>query len=144
VSFGPVKQISPSVTYKYLRSYLLSFGYTYASDKRIPYNPEHTIGAALDISWARVARIDRSKEARSTCSGSLLISAHYESVRYEDRGNFTELVPYFLLNAAVNQEINNNLTVFCSLRNILNTSYESFYAYPMPGITITLGMRLAF
>jgi len=127
VSLGPVKQISPSLTYRYLRSYLLSFGYNFASDKRIPYNPEHTVGGALDISWI---------------SGSLLISVHYESLRYEDRANLTEMEPHFLLNATVNQEINGTLTVFGSLRNILNTSYESFYAYPMPGITLTLGMRV--
>ncbi|MCL2044349.1 MAG: TonB-dependent receptor [Treponema sp.] len=127
VSIGPVRQISPSLTYTYLRSYLLSFGYTFDSDMRIPYNPEHTIGGSLDICWG---------------SGSLLISGHYESVRYHDRANLIELMPYFLLNAAVNQKITGSLTAFGSLQNILNTSYESFYAYPMPGITLTIGMRI--
>ena len=134
VSIGPIKQISPSITYKYLRSYLLSFGYTFDSDKRIPYNPEHTIGVDLDVSWI----------ARSLGSGSLIISAHYESLRYEDRENLTEMPPHFLLNATVNQELSSTIMIFCSLRNILNTSYESFYAYPMPGITLTLGMRVKF
>jgi len=134
VSLGPVKQVSPSLTYKYLRSYLLSFGYDFASDKRIPYNPEHTIGGALDVSWI----------VSSIGSGSLLISAHYESLRYEDRENVTEMPPHFLLNATVNQEINSTIMIFCSLRNILNMSYESFYAYPMPGITLTLGIKVQF
>ena len=134
VSIGPVRIISPSFSYKYLRSYLLSFGYTFASDKRIPYNPLFTIGGSLDIVWI----------TRSQNNGSLLISAHYESIRYEDRANLTELQPYLLLNATFNQAINEYLSVFGSLRNILNTSYESFYRYPMPGINLTMGMRVQF
>jgi len=126
VSIGSVKKITPSLSYQYLRSYLLSFGYTFASDKRIPYNPEHTVGGSMDISWG---------------SGSLLISGHYEGLRYDDRANLTVLEHYFLLNATVNQEITGNLTVFGSLKNILDESYESFYRYPMPGITLTLGLR---
>jgi vitamin B12 transporter len=129
LSIGPVKQIALSFSYQNLRSYLLSFGYTFASDKRIPYNPEHTIGGSLDISWG---------------SGSLLISGHYEGLRYDDRANLTVLEPYFLLNAAVNHEITGNLSMFGSLRNILDESYESFYRYPMPGITLTLGLRARF
>ncbi|MCL2066906.1 MAG: TonB-dependent receptor [Treponema sp.] len=132
VSIGPLKEVSPSLTYKYLRSFLLSFGYTFDSGKKIPYNPEHTIGGSISISWI----------IESLYSGSLIISGHYESVRYEDRANLAELEPYFLLNAAVNQEISSNITAFVSLLNILNTSYESFYRYPMPGITLTLGMRI--
>ena len=127
VSIGPVNTLSPSLSYQYLRSYLLSFGYTFASNKRIPYNPEHTIGGSLDIGWG---------------SGSLLISAHFESRRFHDRANLIVLQPHFLLNAVFNQNITGNLTIFGSLRNILNTSYESFYDYPMPGITLTLGIRI--
>jgi len=127
VSIGPIKKIIPSVSYQYLLSYLLSYGYTFNSDKRIPYNPEHTISGSLDFVWA---------------SGSLLISGHFESMRYNDTANLTELKPYFLLNAIVNQKIGESFTIFGAARNILNISYESFYDYPMPGFTFTLGMRM--
>jgi vitamin B12 transporter len=126
VSIGPIKQIGFSLSYQYLRSYLLSFGYTFASDKRIPYNPEHTAGGSVDISWS---------------TGSLLISGHYEGLRYDDRANLTVLEHFFLLNATVNQDITKNLSAFGSLRNILDESYESFYRYPMPGIMLTMGLR---
>jgi vitamin B12 transporter len=134
LSIGPIKKITPSLSYKFLRSYLLGFGYTFASDKRIPYNPQHTIGGSLDISWG----------SNPANRGSLLISGHYESVRYADRANLTGLEPYFLLNATVNQNFVHNISVFGSLRNILNKSYESFNGYPMPGITLTIGMRIQF
>jgi vitamin B12 transporter len=126
VSLGRVKKIIPSVSYQCLLSYLLSFGYDFADNKRIPYSPVHTIGASLEIPWD---------------TGSVIISAHYESLRYNDRANLTELNPYFLLNAAVNQKIGKNFAVFGVLRNILNESYESFNDYPMPGITLTIGLR---
>jgi outer membrane cobalamin receptor len=108
---------------------LLSFDYTFESDKRIPYNPEHTFGFSFGIFWEK---------------GSMLIFGHYESVRYHDRANLIMLDPYFLLNATVNQKITENFLVFSTLRNILNTSYESFYDYPMPGITLTLGLRFSY
>jgi vitamin B12 transporter len=92
----------------------------------VPYSPEHIIGGSLEISWK---------------SGSVIINGHYESLRYDDRANLTQLKPHFLLNANVNQKIGKNFTVFGVLRNILNESYQSFNDYPMPGITLTLGMR---
>jgi len=123
---GSVKKIIPSVSYQYLLSYLLSFGYDFADNKRVPYSPTHTIGASLEIPWE---------------SGSVIVGGHYESLRYSDRANLAQLKPNFLLNAAVNQKIGKNVTAFGVLRNILSESYESFADYPMPGITLTAGLR---
>jgi vitamin B12 transporter len=129
VSWGPVKKIIPSLSYQYLLSYLLSFGYDFASDKRIPYSPVHTIGGSLEVPWE---------------TGSVIISGHYEALRYSDRANLSILDPHFLLNATVNQKIGKNVAAFAVLRNILNQSYESFSDYPMPGITLTVGVRTQF
>jgi len=126
VALGPVKKIIPSLSYQYLLSYLLSYEYTFASDKRIPYMPVHTIGASLDIPWG---------------TGSLLISMHYESLRYTNVLNITVLKPHTMLNVIYNQKVGEYISIFAALRNILNESYESFDRYPMPGITLTLGMR---
>ena len=126
VNLGKVKKIIPSVSYQYLLRDLLSFGYDFADNKRIPYSPAHTLGGSLEIPWD---------------SGSVIINGHYESERYNDRANLTKLKPYFLLNATVNQKIGKNLTAFAILRNILNESYESFADYPMPGFTMTIGLR---
>jgi vitamin B12 transporter len=129
VSLGLIKKIIPSFSYQYLLSYLLSYGYTYASDKRIPYMPSHTIGGSLDIPWE---------------TGSLLISVHYESQRYANVSNMTILKPHTMLNVIYNQKAGKFFSIFAALRNILNESYESFDRYPMPGITLTLGMRLQY
>lgn len=132
LSAGPFKKIGISFYYQYLLSYLLSGGYDYDSDKRIPYMPMHTLGGSVSISWKTFVR---------GLEGSLLITCHYEGLRYANTSNITELDPQFLLNAHVNQRIGKNFTVFAAANNILDSSYESYEGYPMPGLTVTLGMR---
>jgi vitamin B12 transporter len=122
-----IREISAAFSYQYLLSYLLSYGYTFASSKRIPYNPEHTINGSLGVSWT---------------GGFMSINGQYTGIRFHDTSNLTLLQPVFLLNVSINQKAGKNLTLFGALRNILNTSYESFYDYPMPGVTLTLGLRV--
>jgi outer membrane cobalamin receptor len=81
----------------------------------------------VDISWE---------------TGSLLLSAHYESVRYYSATNIIELAPYLLLNLTINQNLGKRVTVFTALRNMLNQSYESYNRYPMPPFNITTGVRI--
>jgi vitamin B12 transporter len=131
---GPFTKIVLSLSYQYLLSYLLSYGYNYDSDKRIPYMPMHTVGASVNMPW----------KTGTPKAGSLLVSGHYETLRYADTSNITEMDPYFLLTVNVNQQINKNVSAFAAARNILNTSYESFNGYPMPGVTITIGMRFNY
>jgi outer membrane cobalamin receptor len=89
----------------------------------------HTIGASLDVSWG---------------SGSVILSAHYESLRYYSPTNLIELAPCLLLNINVNQKIGKHFQVYTALRNLLNQSYESYNRYPMPGLNITAGLRFEY
>jgi outer membrane cobalamin receptor len=131
LSKGPFKKIIPALSYKGMLSRLLSYGFDFSDEKRVPYTPAHSIMFSVDLPWE---------------SGALLISAGYESARYSDTQN-TEagmLKPLLLVNVNVNQRINSNFTAFGEIRNLLNTSYESFAGYPMPGISVTLGVRMNF
>jgi outer membrane cobalamin receptor len=128
---GPVKTLTLGFSYQYQLSWLLSGNLSFADGYRIPYLPTHIIGGKIDLAWA---------------TGSLLLSAHYETTRYADTLNQMPLDPYCIVHATVNQDIGTALTAFASLRNILNAHYESFAGYYMPGITLTIGLRakLAF
>jgi len=126
-STGFINRIITSLSYNNLITYLLSYGYSFNSNNRIPYSPEHTINISITFEWN---------------SGTFSISGRYESRRYHDTANMTILEPVFLLNTTFNQNISSNFTIYGALRNILNTSYESFYDCPMPGITLTLGIRM--
>jgi vitamin B12 transporter len=126
INFGPIKTIVPSLSYQYLMSRLLSYGWTWDAEKPKPYMPAHTMGASLEIQWE---------------TGSLMVSGRYESARDTSSRNRSSLPPYFLLNANVNQKIGESLAAFMTLRNILNASYQSLVDYPMPGIAMTVGIR---
>jgi vitamin B12 transporter len=136
VPFGPVKKIVPSVSYKFLLSYILT-GSTgehmgFAAGVRIPYAPVHTAGFSVELPWK---------------TGSFLVSGSYTGFRYANytpKANIRPLDPNFLLTATVNQKIGKNLSAFAVLRNILDQSYVSFDDYPMPGFTATVGLRLDF
>jgi vitamin B12 transporter len=133
LNWRPIPQIGFSLSYQYMLSYLLAYGYTFSDDKRIPYMPDHTVGFSIDLPWNMGSK---------NYEGSLLLSAHYETLRYADTENISILDPYFLLNLHINQKLGKNLGAFAVFRNLLNSSYQSFYEYPMPGLTITLGVRL--
>jgi outer membrane cobalamin receptor len=126
---GPFQKASVSLSYQYLLSYLLSYGYNYDSDKRIPYMPAHHFSLSTGLYWK---------------SGSFFVTGRYESLRYADTANLSELDPHFLLDLTVNQNIGKNFSAFTVVRNALNTSYQSFKDYPMPGITVTVGIKTRF
>jgi vitamin B12 transporter len=136
--FSGAGKLIPSLSYKYLLSYVVTSAggehLGFSAGIRIPYAPVHTLGFSLEIPWK---------------SGSLLLSGHYESLRYDSYTvtptaamNAKKLEPVFLLNAGLNQRIGRHLRAFITLRNLLNKSYQSFYDYHMPGLTLTVGMRM--
>jgi vitamin B12 transporter len=136
---GPFKPVVLSLSYRYLGSYLLSYGYDFSSGKRIPYMPLHGAGSAVDIPWELPSR-----RSGGPLGGALRISGHYEGLRYADTANLSPLRPYFLLNIGLSQGISRHVSAFADFRNVLNQSYESFNDYYMPGLTVTAGIRAVF
>jgi vitamin B12 transporter len=122
-----ITSIKLGVTYQYQVSWLLSGSLTYEDGYRIPYMPTHIAGGSVDLVWN---------------TGSVLLTAHYETTRYADTMNEMPMDPHLTMNATVNQDIGNHVTAFASLRNIANSHYESFSGYYMPGISLTLGGKV--
>ncbi|MDR1803799.1 MAG: TonB-dependent receptor plug domain-containing protein, partial [Treponema sp.] len=116
-------------------SWLLSGDLAFGDNIRIPYMPMHTLGASLELPWISVNK---------KLPGSMVLSCHFESSRYANTGNTVELDPCFLLNITYNQRLNENLGLFGKINNALSTQYASYADYPMPGISITLGVNLIF
>jgi outer membrane cobalamin receptor len=126
---GGFEKLKLGLTYQFQLSWLLSGDAVFADSYRIPYMPTHIIGGSVDLSWK---------------TGSLLLSAHYETTRYADTMNEMPLDPHCIAHATYNQDIGKYLTAFASLRNVLNAHYESFAGYYMPGVSLTLGLRAKF
>jgi vitamin B12 transporter len=128
--FKGIAKIKLGVNYQFQASWLLNDDLDFDDALRIPYMPAHILGGSVELPW---------KGSSPGSAGTLLISAHWESVRYADTLNRLELEPYCLLNITVNQNIGTQFAVFAALRNALNELYTSFAEYPMPGINLTLG-----
>jgi outer membrane cobalamin receptor len=126
---GGFTSVRLGASYQFQLSWLLNGDLAFSDEYRIPYMPTHIVGGSVDLTWK---------------TGSLLVSAHYESTRYADTMNEMTLDPHCLVHATVNQGLGKNLTAFASLRNILNAHYESFAGYYMPGISLTAGLRVKF
>jgi vitamin B12 transporter len=126
---GPVQRLKLGLTWQFQLNWLLSGSLSFADGYRIPYMPTHIVGGSVDLQWR---------------TGSLLLSAHYETTRYADTSNQMALAPYCIVHATCNQGIGRYFTAFASLRNILNARYESFAGYHMPGISLTVGLRMNF
>ena len=116
-------------------SWLLSGDLSFNDSRRIPYMPVHTIGMSLELPW---------KTGNKKLPGSVLISGHFESSRFAETQNIIELDPCFLLNIIYNQKLNKHTGIFGKINNALNSSYVSFADYPMPGVSVTLGMNMIF
>ncbi|MDR1930441.1 MAG: TonB-dependent receptor [Treponema sp.] len=123
---GVFETLKLGLSYQFQLSWLLSGNLSFEDAYRIPYQPTHILGGSADLQWK---------------TGSLLVSVHYETTRYADTLNQMALEPYCIAHVSYNQNLGKNLTVFASLRNILNAHYESFAGYYMPGISLTLGAR---
>jgi vitamin B12 transporter len=128
LQWGPFRALKFSLSYQYMMSYLLAYGYTFASDRRVPYMPIHHPGIKTELSWE---------------TGHASFSGYFEAERVAE-DYITVLDPYAFLTLNVSQRIGKHFSAYAVLRNILNSRYQSFKDYPMPGFTLTLGMRVQF
>jgi vitamin B12 transporter len=121
-----LRTVKLGLNYQYQLSWLMNGDLDFSDAYRVPYMPNSVVGGSVDLDWT---------------TGSLLVTAHYEGIRYADTMNEMPLDPHMQLNATLNQSLGKQLTFFASARNILNAHYESFAAYYMPGATLTVGAR---
>ncbi|MDR2718699.1 MAG: TonB-dependent receptor [Treponema sp.] len=126
---GNFTSLKIGANYQFQFSWLMNGDLDFENSFRIPYMPTHIMGGTVDLAWE---------------TGSVFISAHYESTRYADTMNQMILEPHCVVHATVNQKTGKYLTFFASLRNILNAQYESFASYYMPGVSLVIGVRSKF
>jgi len=69
------------------------------------------------------------------------IDANYTGSRYTSNLNLYELEPYVLLNSSLEFTKIAWCTPYLRGENLLNTDYESAENYPMPGISLTVGIK---
>jgi vitamin B12 transporter len=125
----PVNKINISILYTFMPSYLLSYGFNFASNKRIPYMALHTAGINASLFWK---------------SGDASLLTHFESDRFGDTNNLKSNKAFFTADINVNQKINSMFAMYFVIKNLFNARYEYFEDYTMPGVSLTVGIKLNF
>ncbi len=99
-------------------------------DKYIRYKPSHKIGLGLRY--------------RNSSGFKTRIGAAYTGEVYSDRANTAELDSFLLLSARLSQDIKDIGEIFLSGENLLDETYQIYDGYPMPGLSVTGGVKVMF
>ena len=100
------------------------------SDGRVPYCPSFT------------GRVEGSSEPYP--GWGLFLSADVLGTRFVKEGSDEKLDPCILLAAQFTKKIASHLDIFLRADNLLDQSYALWKDYPMPGIGISGGLKLAW
>ena len=100
------------------------------SHKYLVYQPENKLDAALKY---------------NDHNGLVLeLKSQFTGIRYNDAANTTKVKGFFIFGLSGSKKFKNGLTYFMYIDNILNRKYQVQFGYPMPGFSITNGMKLDF
>ncbi len=119
--------LSLSVSYSYLHSFVVSGPLGLADNKRLPMTPVHSLKAVLS----------GSKGALSWSA-----TASYASLRYLKTANVAYLPAYFTMDALARVELSRGASVFAAADNLFDEQYRVIEGYPMPGTRIRMGFEM--
>ncbi len=114
---------------EYLYTALLDKSNSHTYGKRIMWTPDFTASITISLNFRPIL---------------FTLEANYTGLRYCSNMNISYLKPYTLVNAICELKSINHFKPYVRVDNILNTQYESVENYPMPGISLSLGLKMTF
>ncbi len=106
--------------------------------KKIMWTPDFVASSSLFVNIPKAEKFP---------GASLGLEINYVGKRYISNLNISFMKPYVLVNiVGESKKIkvwSCNLVPYFRLNNLLNTRYESVEDYPMPGINLTIGLKLS-
>ncbi|MDD5195128.1 MAG: TonB-dependent receptor [Candidatus Omnitrophica bacterium] len=114
----------------------LNLGYTYLSakdneiHKYLIYQPRH--------------RINFSVKCLDIAGFSFEANCDFTGKRFHDQQNAIPMKSFFILGLNISRKFGKNFTAFTQIDNLLNKKYQTVLDYPMPGFSITNGIKLEF
>lgn len=125
----PTTSLLLSLSYDCNATFLLTGDLTLSDNRRIMYTPLHTA----------------SFETRYTNKKySLSLIGSYTGKQYLSNANAAFIDPYFLLDFYGSYYLGEKLTIKGSVINLMNVSFYRVENYPMPGISVSLGLTYEF
>lgn len=122
ITYTPVKQLSYGLSYQYNRSFDLSGAHTFSDAVEVSSVRQHTAKASISYhpdSW------------------NFSLFAEY-------LGATAEVDAAVLVNVSASVDLNDEVSLSVAIDNLLNTSYELYADYPMPGTKIRTSGTLRF
>ncbi|MCX5701181.1 MAG: TonB-dependent receptor [Candidatus Omnitrophica bacterium] len=114
----------------------LNINYTYmlAKDakthKYLVYQPENKVDAGLKYNDHNGLTVE--------------FKGQYTGVRFGDVDNANKVKSFYVFGLSVHKKFKRNLTCFAYIDNLFNRKYEVQAGYPMPGFSLTGGLKLDF
>ncbi|MBN1404975.1 MAG: TonB-dependent receptor [Candidatus Omnitrophica bacterium] len=113
---------------------VFNYTFTRAKDKDtkkyLTYRPRHKFDMSLSYKhpWGIIGRF----------------RTEYMSKDYSDTANDISIKPYWVFGTDLYYDVGEYTRYFVNIDNMFNRTYEKSKGYPMPGFTITSGMRVRF
>jgi len=111
---------------EYLDSRLLDESNKYTYKKHIMWTPDWVYSLSASLNLKAV---------------SITLEDNYTGKRYKTNMNISYLEPYSLFNASLQLNLWKHIKPYTRIDNLLDTKYESVDGYPMPGTSVTFGVR---
>jgi len=114
----------------------IEIGYTYlrAKDdktgKYLTYQPKHKVNLSLFY--------------KGPAGLNFGLKGEFVDRRFDNAANTIYAKRYYVLGLRFNKKVNNRLDLFMNIDNLLNKKYQSRCGYPLPGFSLTSGMKLEF
>lgn len=89
-------------------------------------------------------KIDTSLKYNDHNGLAFELKGQFTGIRFNDAANRTKVKSFFVLEVNASKKFKNGLTYFIYIDNLLNRKYQVINDYPMPGFSITNGMKLEF
>ena len=137
-------RISVTANGEYLYTSLLDKRNSMTYGKKIMWTPDNVGTARLNFTGSASIRLNFPGKGK-TESYVLLAEANYMGKRYTTNANISYVKPYTLINLSAQMTVaskNWHFTPYIRLENLLNMDYEAVDAYPMPGISGTVGLKI--
>ncbi|PIU67923.1 MAG: hypothetical protein COS84_02750 [Armatimonadetes bacterium CG07_land_8_20_14_0_80_40_9] len=120
-------QISGDLTYTYLDA--RDKGDTY-HNKYLIYRPKSKLSLGLVYQSSSGLKVN--------------VGGEYTDSVFSDRANTTKMNSFFLLSARISKTIEKNKELFLEGKNLLDKEYQLYKNYPMPGASISGGVKVGF
>ncbi|MFA5089449.1 MAG: TonB-dependent receptor [Candidatus Omnitrophota bacterium] len=72
------------------------------------------------------------------------LKGQFTGHRFADENNNTKVKSFFILGLSVSKKFKPGFTCFASIDNLLNRTYQVISGYPMPGFSLTGGLKAEF